>query len=334
MKIIRFSIFATVLMCALANAEEKPMPTTSSETGKAHLTATLTQWKPISRVDNMEYKTVTVNGVKMFYREAGPRDAPVILLLHGFPSSSRMFATLIPLLSGRFHLIVPDYPGFGHSDAPAPEEFSYTFDHLADCVEKFVDHLNITRYAIYLQDYGGPIGFRLAVAHPERVTALIIQNTVAHLEGLSEAWDIRKAFWKDRAAHEEELRQALLSIEVARQRHVAGVPNPERIDPDTWSDEFAFLTRPGMDRIQLDLMFDYRTNVAAYPIWQAYLRDHHPPTLVVWGKYDPLFTVAGALAFGRELPNAEIHLLNASHFALDEEAEAIAALIHRFLGAR
>lgn len=331
MEIIRLSIFATLLICALANAEEKTMPATSSATSKLLLTKTITPEKPISSVDNMEYKTVMVNGVKMFYREAGPRDAPVILLLHGFPSSSRMFATLIPLLSDRFHLIAPDYPGFGHSDAPSPEKFSYTFDHLADCVGKLVDHLNITRYAIYLQDYGGPIGFRLAVAHPERITALIIQNTVTHLEGLSETWDIRKAFWKDRSAHEEKLRQALLSIEVARQRHVAGVSNLEKIDPDTWSDEFAFLSRPGMDRIQLDLMFDYRTNVVAYPIWQAYLRDHHPPTLVVWGKHDPLFTVAGALAFGRELPDAEIHLLNASHFALDEKAEAIAALMDRFL---
>lgn len=334
LKLIRFSIVASILMCALANAEEKTMPDTSSKAGKAPLTATITQEQPVSSFDNMEYKTVAVKGVKMFYREAGPRDAPVILLLHGFPSSSRMFATLIPLLSDRFHLIAPDYPGFGHSDAPSPDEFSYTFDHLADCVGKLVEHLNITRYAIYLQDYGGPIGFRLAVAHPERVTALVIQNTVTHLEGLSETWDIRKAFWKDRATYEEKLRQALLSIEVARQRHVAGVSNPERIDPDTWSDEFAFLTRPGMDQIQLDLMFDYRTNIAAYPLWQAYLREHHPPTLVVWGKNDPLFTVAGALAFGREVKDAEIHLLNAGHFALDEEVDTIAALMNRFLSSK
>jgi pimeloyl-ACP methyl ester carboxylesterase len=163
---------------------------------------------------------------------------------------------------------------------------------------------------------------------------LVIQNAVAHIEGLSEAWNIRKAFWQDRAAHEEKLRQALLSIDVVRQRHVAGVSEPERIDPDTWSDEFAFLTRPGMDRIQLELMFDDRTNVASYPQWQAYLREHRPPTLVVWGKHDPPFTVAGALAFGREVPDAEIHLLNDSHFALDEDAGAIAALMHRFLSDR
>lgn len=282
----------------------------------------------------VEYKTIQVNGAKMFYREAGPKNAPAILLLHGFPSSSRMFATLIPLLASKYHLIAPDYPGFGHSDAPSPDLFSYTFDHLADCVEKLTEELGLTRFALYLQDYGGPVGFRLAVAHSERITALIIQNAVVHLEGLSEAWNIRKQFWQDRTAHEEKLRQALLSREVARQRHAANVANPGRIDPDTWADEFAFLTRPGMDRIQLDLMFDYRTNVAAYPVWQRYLKEHRPPTLVVWGKYDPLFTVDGALAFGREVPDAEIHLLNAGHFALDEEVDLIAMLIRRFLHSR
>jgi pimeloyl-ACP methyl ester carboxylesterase len=199
---------------------------------------------------------------------------------------------------------------------------------------KLRESINVSRYSLYLQDYGGPIGFRLASVHPERVAALIIQNTVAHVEGLSEAWAIRKAFWADRAAHEEKMREALLSEEVAWQHHLAGVSRPQRIDPDTWSDEFAFLTRPGMVDIQIDLMFDYQTNVTSYPQWQAYLRENQSPTLVVWGKHDPLFTVAGAMAFNRELPGAEIHLLNASHFALDEEAEIIGALIHRFMGRR
>ncbi|MFZ6769978.1 alpha/beta fold hydrolase [Undibacterium sp. Di26W] len=277
------------------------------------------------------YKTTTVDGVKMFYREAGAKDAPVILLLHGFPSSSRMFATLIPLLADKYHVIAPDYPGFGHSDAPPPDKFAYTFQHLAGCVDKFTEQIGITSYALYLQDYGGPIGFWLAVAHPERVTALIIQNAVVHLEGLSEAWTIRKAFWDNRAAYEEKMRQALLSPDVARQRHTGGVTAPEQIDPDTWTDEFAFLTRPGMDRIQLELMFDYRSNVDAYPRWQTYLREHRPPTLVVWGKNDPLFTVDGALAFRREIPDAEIHLLNASHFALDEQVNTVASLMKQFL---
>ncbi len=268
----------------------------------------------------------------MFYRDAGPQDAPVIMLLHGFPSSSRMFATLIPLLADKYHLIAPDHPGFGHSDAPPPERFSYTFDHLAGCVDKLTEQLGISRYALYLQDYGGPIGFRLAAAHPERVTALIIQNAVAHKEGLSEAWNLRMEFWQDRLAHEETLREALLSPEVARKRHAGNIA--ERIDPDTWTDEFAFLTRPGMDRIQLELMFDYRTTVALYPLWQAYLREHRPPTIVVWGKLDALFTIEGALAFGREVSDAEIHILNAGHFALDEEVDAVALLIRRFLQSR
>lgn len=280
------------------------------------------------------HKFVMVDGVRIFYRETGPREAPVILLLHGFPSSSRMFLNLFPLLSSTYRLIAPDYPGFGHSDTLPPEEFTYTFDHLSDCIEKFLSKINICRYTLYLQDYGGPIGFRLAIAHPERVTALIIQNAVIHIEGLSDSWTIRKAFWADRAAHEEKMREALLSREVAQQRHLAGVSQHERIDPDTWSDEFAFLTRPGMADIQIDLMFDYQTNVAAYPNWQAYLREKLPPTLVVWGKHDPLFTVAGAMAFSREVPDAELHLLNASHFALDEEAELIAELIHRFMSKR
>lgn len=275
--------------------------------------------------------TANVDGIRMFYREAGPEDAPVILLLHGFPSSSRMFGTLIPLLSMRYRVIAPDFPGFGQSDAPPPGSFSYTFDSLADCVAKLLLQLGISRYALYVQDYGGPVGFRLALPHPERVTALIVQNAVAHLEGLSKAWEIRKSFWLDRAAHEEQIRQAMLSPEGARQRHLAGTSRPELIDPDTWSGEFAFLTRPGMAEIQLELAYDYQSNVAAYESWQAYLRQSQPPTLVVWGKNDPLFTVAGAMAFGRDVPDAEIHLLNASHFALDEELSATAALIHRFL---
>lgn len=275
--------------------------------------------------------TADVDGIRMFYREAGPADAPVILLLHGFPSSSRMFAALFPLLSTRYRLIAPDFPGFGHSDAPPPGSFSYTFDALAGCVAALLRQLGVSRYTLYVQDYGGPVGFRLAVPHPERVAALIVQNAVAHLEGLSDAWAVRKAFWADRAAHEAKIRAAMLSPEGARSRHLAGAVRPELIDPDTWSEELAFLTRPGMAEIQLELAHDYRSNVAAYGRWQAYLRENRPPTLVVWGKNDPLFTVAGALAFGREVPDAEIHLLNASHFALDEEAGAIADLIHRFL---
>jgi len=282
----------------------------------------------------VKHRTIAVDGIKIFYREAGPLDAPVIVLLHGFPSSSRMFGALFSLLSSKFRLIAPDFPGFGHSDAPSPASFSYTFDNLSDCIHKLLDQLDLSRYALYLHDYGGPVGFRLAIQNPERVDALIIQNAVTHLEGLSQVWTIRKQWWLDREAHEETIREALVSAEVAKQRHLAGVSRPELIDPDTWSEEFTFLTKPGMAEIQLDLAFDYQSNLAAYPQWQAYLRDKQPPTLVVWGKNDPLFTVAGALAFAREVPDAEIHLLNASHFALDEDPVRIAFLVWQFLSPR
>lgn len=280
------------------------------------------------------HKFVAVNGLRIFYRETGPQDAPVILLLDGFPSSSRMFGNLLPLVCAEYRLVALDYPGFGHSDAPPPTKLTYTFDRLAESVDGFTKAVGLSRYSLYLQDYGGPIGFRLAALHPERVTALIIQNAVAHIEGLSETWAIRKEFWKDRAAHEARMRAALLSPEAARSRHLAGVAHPECIDPDTWSDELAFLTRPGMADIQIDLVFDYRSNVAAYPAWQAYLRRHRPATLVVWGRHDPLFTVAGARAFKREVPDAEIHLLEANHFALDEEAERIGHVIDQFMTTR
>lgn len=282
----------------------------------------------------VRHRTVTIDGVKLFYREAGAARAPVLVLLHGFPSSSVMYAQLMPYLADRYRVIAPDYPGFGHSDAPAPEAFDYTFDGLAGYTQRLLDALAVDRYALYLQDYGGPIGMRLALAHPERISALIFQNAVVHEEGLSGAWALRRQFWADRAQHYEVVRQAMLSPEGARQRHLAGAVDPERVDPETWTGEYAFLTKPGMDRIQMELVYDYRSNVAAYPLWQAYLREHKPPTLIVWGKRDPLFTVEGALAIAREVPEAEVHLLNASHFALDEACEPIADLIRRFVPAQ
>jgi pimeloyl-ACP methyl ester carboxylesterase len=277
------------------------------------------------------YRTIPIDNVNVFYREAGPRDGIPVLMLHGFPSSSRMFAGLIPQLADRYHVIAPDYPGFGHSDAPPPEQFTYTFDHLADIIEKLTEQLHLEHYVLLMQDYGGPVGFRLALAKPEKVVALIIQNAVAHEEGLSALWEPRRAFWRNRPANEDAVRKNLTSLAATRQRHVGNSPHPEHIDPDTWADEYAFLTRPGMDRIQLELFYDYQTNVASYPKWQQYLREQHPPTLVVWGKYDPSFTVAGALAYGKDLPDAEIHLLNAGHFALDEAPDLVRELIRRFL---
>jgi pimeloyl-ACP methyl ester carboxylesterase len=280
---------------------------------------------------DITYQTVQVDGLTIFYREAGLKEAPTILLLHGFPSSSRMFETLFPLLAARYHLVAPDYPGFGYSEAPDPKKFAYTFDHLAAIVDSFTSVIGLRQYTLYLQDYGGPIGFRLATAHPEKVQGMIIQNAVTHLEGLSPLWDIRKAYWRDRAAHEDELRANFTSLEATRQRHIGTTPHPERINPDTWNDEYAFLTRPGETQIQLDLFYDYQTNVASYPRWQQWLRDHRPPLLVVWGKYDPSFTVAGAMAYKKDVPGCQVILLDAGHFALDEASDQIAAYISSFL---
>lgn len=277
------------------------------------------------------YRTVEVDGLKIFYREAGPKDAPVILFLHGFPSSSTMFGTLFPLLSAHYHLIALDYPGFGYSDAPDPGGFAYTFDHLAAIVDSFTAVMGLKQYSLYLQDYGGPIGFRLILAHPERVQRIIIQNAVSHPEGLSPLWEIRKAFWRDRAAHEAELRANFTSFEATRQRHIGNSPHPERIDPDTYTNEYAFLTRPGMVQIQLDLFYDYQTNVASYPRYQQWLREHQPRLLVLWGKYDPSFVVAGAEAYKKDVPDCKVVLLDAGHFAIDEAREQIATEILEFL---
>jgi pimeloyl-ACP methyl ester carboxylesterase len=276
------------------------------------------------------YHTIAVDGVTVFYREAGPQDAPTVLLLHGFPSSSRMFETLIPLLADRYHLVAPDYPGFGHSDAPTLAGFAYTFDHLTTIIDVLTEALGLKSYILYMQDYGGPVGFRLALAHPERVRALVIQNAVAHDEGLGPLWEARRRYWADPASQVESLKANFTSFEATRQRHLGTSPNPQRYDPDTWTDEFAFLSRPGQAEIQAELFYDYRTNVAAYPSWQAWLRKTKPPTLVVWGKYDPSFTTAGATAYRRDAPDAEIHILNAGHFALDEASDEIAMLMRAF----
>jgi pimeloyl-ACP methyl ester carboxylesterase len=277
------------------------------------------------------YHTVAVDGLQIFYREAGPKDAPTLLLLHGYPSSSVMFETLIPRLADRYHLVAPDYPGFGLSEGPPPERYAYTFDHLASTMEHLAGQLGLTRYTLYMQDYGGPVGMRLALAHPERVQAMIIQNAVSSEAGLGPLWDLRRAFWRDRAAHEEQVIGPFLSLEVTRQRHLGSSPNPERYDPHAWLDEFAHLSQPGQRRIQSDLFYDYQTNVASYPSWQAWMRQHRPPMLVVWGRYDPSFALGGAAAYQADVPDAEIHILDAGHFALDEKVDEVAALIRGFL---
>jgi len=279
------------------------------------------------------YRSISISGINIFYREAGPRDAPTLLLLHGYPLSSRMFDTLLPLLADRFRLIAPDYPGFGLSDAPSPENFPYTFDNIAIVIEKFTNALDLTRFALYMQDYGGPVGFRLALAHPERMKAIVVQNAAVSEDGLGPAWDIRKAYWKDRAGYEDKVMPDLMSLEGARQRHIGSSPRPERYNPDRWLDEFAQLSRPGQRRIQADLFWDYQTNVAAYSKWQDWLRRYRPPTLVLWGKYDPSFAVDGAFAYGKCVPDAEMHILDAGHFALDECLDEIALLIRSFFDA-
>ncbi len=285
----------------------------------------------LSTSATLTYRTVTVDGMRIFYREAGSPDSAAVLMLHGFPSSSKMYADLIPLLADRYHLIAPDYPGFGLSDAPPAADFAYTFSHLARVIASFTRAIGLRRYSLLQQDYGGPIGMRLALKHPDRVEAIIVQNAVAHPEGLGQLWHSRKTFWRERAAHEAEVMSAFTSLEVARQRHIGTSPNPGRYNPETWTEEFAMLSRPGQDRIQSDLFYDYRTNVTAYPDWQAWLRERQPPMLVLWGRYDLSFQVEGALAYARDVPGAEIHILDAGHFALEEKLDEIAVLIRAFL---
>lgn len=280
---------------------------------------------------NIRYESVGIDGLDIFYREAGPRDAPVLLLLHGFPSSSRMYETLLPPLADRYRLIAPDYPGFGHSTALPPNDFVYTFDRLAQVMTAFADRLELGRFALFVQDYGGPVGFRMAQAQPERIRGIVVQNAVAHEEGLGPLWATRKAFWADRARHEAALRANLLSFDATRLRHVGHTPRPERYDPDAWHDEFAFLSSPGQIDIQTELFYDYRTNVERYPQWQQYMREHQPPMLVVWGRHDPSFAVEGAHAYQRDVPDAQVHLLDAGHFALDEACDEVASLTRSFL---
>jgi pimeloyl-ACP methyl ester carboxylesterase len=277
------------------------------------------------------YRTKEVDGLSIFYREAGPKDAPALLLLHGLPSSSRMFEPLLSRLSDRYHLVAPDYPGFGHSDWPDPKNFAYTFDHIAETMNHFTEALGLSRYTLYMQDYGGPVGFRMALAHPDRIEALIVQDAVSHNEGLGAIWKTRRAFWADRAANESALRTNLLSLTTTRTRHVGNDPNVEHYDPDLWTDEFAFLNQPGQVEIQSDLFYDYRTNVDNYPRWQAWMRDKQPRLLVIWGKYESSFDPSEPEAYRRDVLKAEVHIVDGGHFALDTAADQIAELVRGFM---
>lgn len=277
------------------------------------------------------YRTASVDGLKVFYREAGDTNSPTVLLLHGFPTSSHMYRELIPALAERHHIVAPDLPGFGYSDAPARASFAYTFDHLAEVIDRFTEVTGLDRYAIYVFDYGAPVGFRLALRHPERVTAVISQNGNAYLEGLSEGWNPIQAYWKNPSVENRTALRAFLRPEATQWQYTHGVPNPERLSPDAWTLDSALLARAGNDEIQLDLFGDYQSNVALYPEFQKYLRTRSPPLLAVWGRNDPFFLPAGAQAFQRDNPDAEIHLLDAGHFALESHAAEIAALIRDFL---
>jgi pimeloyl-ACP methyl ester carboxylesterase len=242
---------------------------------------------PVATAEEAEpsvfYRTVTVDGLNVFYREAGAADAPTLLLLHGFPSSSRMYEPLFARLSKKYHLVAPDYPGFGHSDAPDSKQFAYTFDHIADVIDHFTAAVKLKSYVLYVEDYGGPVGLRLAAAHPDRVRGIVVQNAVAHEDGLGTPWAARRAFWADRQAHEAAFREAFLSLAAIQKRHVGSSPHPENINPDLWTDEFAFLGKPGEADIQTDLFYDYRTNLEAFPKWQEYLKKYQPPLLAYGG---------------------------------------------------
>lgn len=276
------------------------------------------------------YRNVKMDQLSIFYREAGPKDAPVLLLLHGLPSSSRMFEPLFARLSDQYHLIAPDYPGFGHSDWPDPQKFAYTFDNIAAVTTRFTEALDLPCYSLYMQDYGAPVGFRMALEHPDRVQALIVQDAVAHNEGLGANWKARREFWANRAANEATLRTNLLSLAATRTRHVGDDPNLDRYDPDLWTDEFAFLNQPGQAEIQSDLFYDYRTNVDEYPKWQAWMRQTRPRLLVIWGKHDLSFDPGEPERYRADVAGAQVHLLDAGHFALDTAADEIAALVRGF----
>jgi pimeloyl-ACP methyl ester carboxylesterase len=282
-------------------------------------------------MNSVHYKTIRVDGLTIFYRQAGDRAKPTILLLHGFPSSSHMYRDLINELSDDYFLIAPDYPGFGNSDVPSREVYTYTFDRLSVTMEKFIDALHLNKLILFMQDYGAPVGYRIARRRPSIVQALLIQNANAYEEGLGPAIEDGKRFWANRNDETENAMRKILTLDGTKMQYLDGVENPEKVSPDSYHHDQYFLERPGNKEIQLDLLYDYRTNIMQYPLWQRYLHDHQPPTLITWGKNDALFTAAGALAYKKDLPNAKIVLLNSGHFALEEFHVEIAVYIKQFL---
>lgn len=277
------------------------------------------------------HRTTKVNGVNMFYREAGDVGAPTVVLLHGFPSSSHMYRNLIPALADRYHVIAPDLPGFGLSEMPTPSEFEYSFATFSNVVLSLLDQLGIKHYALYVMDYGAPTGFRMALAHPDRVTALIVQNGNAYEEGMGDFWESTRAYWADNSPANRDALRPFLSLDGTRFQYHAGIKDEERIDPAAWLYDQLFLDRPGSVDIQLDIIYDYRTNVALYPAFHIYLREHRPPTLILWGENDPIFLPNGARAYLRDVPNAELHFFDTGHFALEDKADEMIPVMREFL---
>jgi len=277
------------------------------------------------------HRTIDVEGLEIFYREAGPQDAPTILLLHGYPTSSHMFRNLIRDLSEKYHVLAPDYPGYGRSEQPPMSEFQYTFDNMSKIVEGFLKAKNVDKFSIYLMDYGAPIGFRIAAGNPERIESLIIQNGCAYEEGLKEFWDPIKKYWKEYTLENGKALEGFHTIDGLKWQYTHGVQNIETISPDNWHVDMQHLSRPENNDIQLAMFYDYRTNVSKYPEWQAYFREHQPPTLIVWGKNDHIFPPDGAHPYKKDLKSVEFHLLDTGHFALEEKGEVIADLILGFM---
>lgn len=279
----------------------------------------------------IHYRTVTIDGTEIFYREAGPAEAPVLLLLHGFPTSSHMFRNLIPRLADRFHVIAPDYPGFGQSASPDRADFDYTFGHFAEIIDGFTEAVGAEDYSLYLMDYGAPVGFRLALMHPERVETMIVQNGNAYEEGLGKFWDPARAYWAEDTPERRAALNYLVTPEVTKFQYTDGVSDVTRISPDTWTHDQALLDRPGNSDIQLDLFHDYGSNVPLYPEFQAFFRTFQPPTLIVWGKNDVIFPEAGAHPYLRDLPKTEMHILDTGHFALEDKLDEMVPLMRDFL---
>lgn len=281
--------------------------------------------------NSTRYKTVEIEGLNIFYREAGRSDTPTVLLLHGFPTSSHMFRNLIPELSDQYHVIAPDYPGFGNSSMPTVDEYDYTFDNLAVIVDKLINKLELENFSLYVMDYGAPVGFRIAQKYPDRVQSLIVQNGNAYEEGLQEFWNPFRAYWKNRTTENAKPLANFLKLDVTKWQYTHGTRKPEAISPDNWIIDQYLLDRSGNVDIQLQLFYDYGSNPPLYPLWQKYFRKHQPPTLIVWGKNDYIFPAEGAHPYKRDLKNLDLHLLNTGHFALEEDLETIAPLIRKFL---